>query len=161
MKNLTVLIILSAILWTAGSATGQNMFSSLNPQTAEQPSSVIEGIQPFGASSGIAHTSSEIYRTDDNGEMWARLPMPVPYGAKLVSVRFHDEQSGIAAVADTANGILWSLMTRNGGHSWEQRVISLERNGSAEDISLLDLASARIWVNGKDYLRLSINLATS
>ena len=161
MKSLTVLIILSAILWTAGSATGQNMFSSLNPQTAEQPSSVIEGIQPFGASSGIAHTSSEIYRTDDNGEMWARLPMPVPYGAKLVSVRFHDEQSGIAAVADTANGILWSLMTRNGGHSWEQRVISLERNGSAEDISLLDLASARIWMNGKDYLRLSINLATS
>ena len=161
MKNLTVLIILSAILWTAGSATGQNMFSSLNPQTAEQPSSVIEGIQPFGASSGIAHTSSEIYRTDDNGEMWARLPMPVPYGAKLVSVWFDDEQLGIAAVADTANGILWSLMTRNGGHSWEQRVISLERNGSAEDISLLDLASARIWVNGKDYLRLSINLATS
>ena len=163
MKFLSWLFIFPAILGTAVTTSfGYSPFSSLvPPQTAERPSSVIEGIQPFGKSSGIVITSGEIYRTDDNGETWSRLPVSVPFGAKLVSAWFVDETAGVTAAADPANAVIWILRTRDGGDTWRQDPVELIRNGAAEDLSLLNLSSARVRVNEKGELSLKVDLVTS
>ena len=123
--------------------------------------SVIKGIQVFGESSGIAYTSAALYRTDDNGENWAELPLPQYYPIRLVSVWFSSETTGIALFADQSASRLVRYDTSDGGNSWVPVALNDEQADLKEDLVNGALDSAKIYISVDGTEILYFRLATS
>lgn len=156
--------LLTLTLLAASSATAFSspvdrfsIFYQAEPEPAR--SSVIKGIQVFGKSSGIAYTSTTLYRTSDNGVTWTELPIRRLYPIQLAHVRFSDDQNGTALFVDRDSFRLIRFDTHDGGNSWVEVPLG-ETPELTNDLENADLDSAKIWKDGSiEYLE--FRLATS
>ncbi|MGB7068807.1 MAG: glycoside hydrolase domain-containing protein [Pyrinomonadaceae bacterium] len=89
------------------------------------PSSEIKNIQSFNDVSGIAYTWDSIFRTDDSGVNWRKLPLRRVGDQLINSIFFSDVDSGSALLSDSNKMILEIARTHNGGQSWTHTPVSL------------------------------------
>ncbi|GIO35081.1 MULTISPECIES: WD40/YVTN/BNR-like repeat-containing protein [Paenibacillus] len=76
-----------------------------------------ERIQLMGAKSGYGYTAAGAYRTNDGGNSWAKVPTP----ANTRYAIFNDAKTGYALTLAPGGGYrVWQ--TRNGGHSWGEKL---------------------------------------
>ena len=133
-----------------------NALKPSQPAT-DSPSSQIKNIQAFGEKSGIAFTGDTLFKTDDNGETWREIVLPLSFSETIRSVSFSDENIGWAILADEQNARLELAGTTDGGNSWTKMPVRL-RN---EDLSVADLGRIRIGIRGSGDLNLFISTTTS
>lgn len=91
----------------------------------------IKGIQALSGGSGIAFTSSKIFRTNDGGKNWLTIS-PTLYANEIIgAVVFSDGRNGLTSVGDTISKTLRVLRTHDGGSSWAESILGLREGDRA------------------------------
>lgn len=121
------------------------------------PAAQIKNIQSFGAIAGIAYTRDELFRTDDGGETWRQLRIPLGLFGKISTVYFETEAKGFAVIADSRKGSAYLAITTDGGYSWRRRDIQLKNAGTFE----ADLETGSLETLEDGNFRLIFRLPTS
>ena len=111
-----------------------------NKNNQAERDSQIKNIQNFGGNSGIAYTSDTIFRTDDNGETWRKITLPLGLHGKIGTVYFENNLNGLAVLSIAGSSRVYLAETSDGGNNWTTTPISL-RN---EDLAETDLKVRRL-----------------
>ena len=131
--------------------------SGLQQPPQKQRDSQIKNIENFGDNSGIAYTSDALFRTDDNGETWRELALPLGLRGKIGTVRFENNLNGLAILSIAGSSRAYLAQTSDGGNNWTTTPISL-RN---EDLAETDFESALVEILTNDELKVSFRIPTS
>lgn len=102
--------------------------------------SSIKDIQLIGKTSGIAVTDTAVYRTDDDGSTWARLPIEMAASELVSGAFFEDGLNGLVIVAGTARRSLSVRRTADGGATW----VSISVAANFALLSEADISSATV-----------------
>jgi hypothetical protein len=127
------------------------------PPQRPPKSSQIKGIQVFGASSGIAWTNDTLFRTDDNGDNWRNVKLPLKVNETIGGVSFLDENIGWAILADLKYSRLWFGKTNDGGNSWTRTIMKF----SSEDLAEARLDSILLEFTDEQSGKLTFQLQSS
>jgi hypothetical protein len=120
-----------------------NAFSRSQAQAGEidsSPGSQIIGFQSLGEKTGFAYTRETLFRTDDNGENWREIALPLGKNASIGTISFTDENAGWAILVDGANARIDLAETIDGGNAWTTAPVHLRfedaRDAALENVSL-------------------------
>ncbi len=119
-------------------------------------SSYIKGIQVFGASSGIAFTKFELFKTVDNGRIWRQLNLQKGDGEIISAVYFENEIIGWAILTDLEMNRVELARTVDGGDFWMKTPVNLR----SADMLEADLSAATLEISGGD-LNLTLRAPTN
>ena len=118
----------------------------------------IKNFQVLGKSTGIAYTRNALFRTDDNGESWIKMPLRRDPTQSIAQVYFTDVNSGWLLLADRSKSTLEIRQTSDGGNTWTATPVLLDsdelQDANLDDALLLLSTAAPEW-------QLSIPLQTS
>lgn len=92
----------------------------------------VKGIQAMSDGSGIAFTSSKIFRTSDGGKNWSTITPALYRSETIGAVEFFDKRNGLAAVGDSVSRTLRILRSNDGGDSWTENLVELREGDRAE-----------------------------
>ena len=120
-------------------------------------SSQIKDINVFGEKSGIAYTSDALFRTDDDGETWREIIVPLAAGEKIGGAAFENENDGLLILGDSQNIRLTVAQTEDGGNNWTRASTNLR----AEDLSEINFDEIGLGIYDTGNLILFLRTQTS
>lgn len=125
----TVLLFVVSFLLSSTIFAQESSLSVLEATPGRQPW-LIKGVSELGGQSAIAHTSDAAFRTNDGGETWQKLALPLSDDESIGSVLFRDNVG--YALATDARGSLVLIKTTDGGRSWTKNPLDLPEIAAAE-----------------------------
>ncbi|GIU81967.1 MAG: DUF1906 domain-containing protein [Acidobacteria bacterium] len=164
MRNLSLILFVSFLIFVATpknfyGAHGLSLTDLLNSDvgylsrekdfTAGATKWEIEGFQVFNDTSGFVYTDRSLFFTENSGDSWQEVPLPINENESISEISFLDRNRGWAIVTDFSS--LWLLQTFDGGKNWERKVVTLrlddlmEANLDRVELKLLDTKNA--WLH--------------
>src|SRR6185436_4462499 len=80
----------------------------------------------YPSGSGIAYTSDALFRTDDNGETWRAIGVPIRFGEIISNASFVGDMVTSVFLTDTRSSLLRLARTDDGGKTWSSVRVDLQ-----------------------------------
>lgn len=156
----TLLIVLATVasIVSAQDSTFKRLeiISTLSTPSATAPAAeghLIRSVRSLPGRSAIVHTDQAVYRTDDGGQSWQRLPLGIPISARIASITVDSSRLFVVI----GNGPYVSIaVSSDGGVRWSNLQLDLPR---FEDLEAAP-ATGKLSLSG-DTMTLSFRLQTS